>query len=136
MTPDISLISVLVAAIAQLVIGSIWFGPLLGKTWAALAGVKPEAMKPQPAALAAMIASALVMAYVLAHILVFASAYTKAAGIPAGLAAGFWCWLGFAAPITLGPVIYEGKPIRLWLITGGYYLVSLLAMGAILALWR
>lgn len=136
MAPQINMLAVIVAAFAQFVIGGLWYGPLFGKTWSGLTGVSQERMKPRPAALAAMLACSLIMAYVLAHVLVFASSYMKVSGVGAGLSSGFWMWLGFAAPITLGPVLYESKPIQLWLINAGYYLVSLLAMGAILAIWR
>lgn len=136
MAPHINILAVITAAFAQFVIGGLWYGPLFGKTWSGLTGVAQESMKPKPTALAAMMACSLIMAYVLAHVLAFAIATMNVSGIGAGLSSGFWMWLGFAAPITLGPVLYEGKPLQLWFITAGYYLVSLLAMGAILAMWR
>lgn len=49
---------------------------------------------------------------------------------------GFWNWLGFVAPVTLGGVLWEGKPWKLWGLNNGYQLLSLLVMGVILALWR
>ncbi len=78
----------------------------------------------------------LVMSYVLAHALVFTSAYFKMSGMPAGLMCGFWNWLGFVAPVTLGTVLWEGKPWKLWVLTNSYYLASLLFMGVILAFWK
>ena len=78
----------------------------------------------------------LVMAFVLAHALIFASTYLNETGISAGLQTGFWNWLGFIAPVTVGAVLWDGKPWKLWFITAGYYLVSLLLMGIILALWK
>jgi hypothetical protein len=75
------------------------------------------------------------MSGVLAHSLVYASAYMKVTGVSAGLMAGFWNWLGFIAPVTLGVVLWEGKSWKLWFLQGGHYLVSLLVMGVILALW-
>ena len=49
---------------------------------------------------------------------------------------GFWNWLGFVAPVTLGSVLWEGKSPKLWVLNNGYYLVSLIVMGVILALWQ
>jgi Protein of unknown function (DUF1761) len=132
--PDINYLAVIAAAVAQIVIGVAWYGLAFGKHWAAL-GVDTATMKPKPVTMAAIVAGALIMSFVLAHSLIFASAYTKMSGVPAGLSAGFWNWLGFIAPVTLGSVLWEGKSIRLWLINGGFYLVSLLVMGVILALW-
>ena len=80
--------------------------------------------------------SAVVMSYVLAHSLVFAAAYLKMSGVRAGIMCGFWNWLGFIAPVTLGAVIWEGKPWKLWLLLNSNYLVALPVMGVILALWK
>lgn len=56
-------------------------------------------------------------------------------GIMGGLQAGWWNWLGFVAPTTVGMVLWEGKPWKLWIITAGFYLLSLLLMGVILGAW-
>ena len=129
------------AAIASMVIGFLWYGPLFGKMWMALSGITQEQIaaskkKGMTKQYALMFVGSLVMAYVLAHALVFASAYLKTSGVSAGLMAGFWNWLGFVAPVTLGSVLWEGKSPKLWILNNGYYLVSLLLMGVILALWQ
>jgi hypothetical protein len=75
------------------------------------------------------------MAYVLSHSIVFANFYLGTSGIYGGLMAGFWNWLGFVAPVTLGSVLWEGKSWKLWCFNNSYYLVMLLVMGVILSLW-
>lgn len=139
---NINYLAVLAAAVASMVLGFLWYGPLFGKPWADMMGYKfdsPEAMKAmQKKAMPGYVASfigALVMSYVLAHSLIFASAYTQTEGVSAGLMAGFWSWLGFVAPVTLGTVFWESKPWKLWFINVSYWLVLLLVMGAILAIW-
>ena len=82
------------------------------------------------------IIGSLIMATVLAHALIFASEYLKMYGIAAGLMSGFFNWLGFIAPVTLGVVLWEGKSWKLWFIENGYWLINLLVMGVILAMWR
>lgn len=135
----INYLAVVAAAAASMVIGMAWYGFLFGQRWVRLMGWTPEEIEAAKAkgrksyALAAL--GSLVMAYVLTHSLVFASAYLDAAGVQAGLMAGFWNWLGFVAPVTLGAVLWEGKPWKLWVLNNGYWLVSLLVMGVILALW-
>ena len=94
-----------------------------------------EMQKKARPAYAANFVGALIMAFVLSHALVFASSYLHESGISAGLQTGFWNWLGFIAPVTLGSVLWDGKPMKLWMINAGYYLVGLLIMGVILALW-
>jgi hypothetical protein len=48
---------------------------------------------------------------------------------------GFFNWIGFIAPVTLGTVLWGGKSWKLWLIDNGFYLIDLLIMGMILAVW-
>lgn len=137
----INYLAVIVAAIAAMGLGFLWHGPLFGKQWTALMGWTPESMEAAKAkggmgkTYAIQAIGALLMAFVLSHSLVFASTYLQSSGISAGLQAGFWNWLGFIAPVTIGVVLWEGKPWKLWFIQAGYYLVSLLVMGVILALW-
>ena len=137
----VNYLAVLGAAIASMVIGALWYGPLFGKAWVNLAGMTEAQMnaakqKGMGKSYAIMFAGSFLMAYVLLHALVFASAYLGAYGAVSGLIAGFWNWLGFVAPVTLGAVLWECKPWKLWLINNGYYLVVLLVMGMILAVWK
>ncbi len=136
----INYLAVLACAIVSMVLGFLWYGPLFGKQWIALSGIKPEHMegakqKGMGKLYALAFVGSLVMAFALAHSLVFASAYLKITGISAGLQAGFWSWLGFIAPVTLGTVLWDGKPWKLWLLTNSYYLLQLLIFGIILAKW-
>src|SRR3989344_5085036 len=132
-------LAIVVAAVANMVIGMLWYGPVFGRQWKFLMGftddgMKSMAMTPTKAIIGGCIA-ALVMAYVLAHSLVFAAAYLKVEGVSAGLQAGFWNWLGFVAPITLGAVLWERRPWRIWFLNASYWLVALLPMGVIPALF-
>lgn len=128
--------AVLVAAIVSMVIGFVWYGPLFGKTWMKLSGHTPKDMekakkKGMGKSYALMIVSTLVMSYVLAHFVDYAGAVTAWGGVVAGV----WIWLGFIATVTLGKVLWEGKPWSLWVLDNAHYLVSLAVMGAILAVW-
>ena len=142
----INYMAVVVAAIVQMVLGYLWYGPLFGKPWAKLMGWTPESMeamkhdpkfkKSMSRNYGIMIVGSLLMAWILDHAIVFASAYLLISGITAGFAVGFLNWLGFIAPVTVGSVLWEGKSWKLWFLNAGYYLVGLLLMGAILALWQ
>ncbi len=136
---DINYWAVLLAAVANMALGFLWYGPLFGKQWMSLMGMPKDKMSSMKSGMSKAYALAfvgsLVMAYTLAHSLIFASSYLLVSGLGAGLMAGFWSWLGFIAPVTLGTVLWEGKPWKLWFLLNGYYLVTLLVMGSILALW-
>ena len=133
--------AILLAAIANMVLGFVWYGPLFGKTWMKLSGINMEKIDTQKTktnmniGYALAFIGSLLMAYVLEHSIVFAGAYLDVSGLFAGMMGGFWSWLGFIAPVTLGSVLWEGKPWKLWILMNGYYLISLLLMGSILAVW-
>lgn len=130
-------LAVVVAALVPMVLGFLWYGPLFGKEWARLSGVSLESMKNGPKTnYLIMFVGALGMSFVLAHTLIFASAYLNESGITAGLQTGFWNWLGFIVPVTLGVVLWEGKAWKLWVINTSYYLIALCTMGVILSLWQ
>lgn len=135
--------AVLVCGAVSLVLGSIWYGPLFGKMWIHEMGwdkvdpSKQEEMKKEMyKSYALSFIGSLVMAYVLSHSLVYASTYTSVVGVSAGLMVGFWNWLGFIAPVTLGNVLWGNQSWKLWFVGNGYQLVQLLIFGVILAIWK
>jgi hypothetical protein len=137
----VNYLAVVVAAIISMVIGSVWYGPLFGSMWMKETGMKkpakmtPTIKKMMMKSYSLMFVGSLVMAFVLAHAIIFAAAYMGEAGVSGGLMSGFWNWLGFVAPVTLGSVLWEGKSWKMWALNNGYYLVTLLAMGVVLAVW-
>ena len=133
----VNYLAVVLGAVGAVVLGMLWYGPLFGKPWMRMMGLTKESMqsmKMKPmTAMSLMALASLVMAYVLSHITTFAMNYLGTSGVSAGLSSGFWTWLGFIVPVTLGVVLWEGKPWKLFFLNAGYYLVSLLLMGAIIA---
>ena len=139
----INYLAVLVCGVFSMVLGFLWYGPFFSKPWMKYMGITKADMekfkasgKSMGPSYGFMFAASLIMAFVLAHSLIFASAYLQVEGIPAGLQAGFWNWLGFVMPATLGSVLFEKKHWKVWVINLGYYLVLLCGMGVILALWK
>jgi hypothetical protein len=129
----INWLALIVAVIARMVLGAVWYSPpLFVKPWLAASGMSEAQMKAGlPKALAADLVGTIVMAFVLVH----AVKYAGAQGIAQGAAVGFLNWLGFVAVTTLSATLHEHRPFKLWLISNGYQLVALLIMGAILAAW-
>ena len=139
----INYLAVFVAAVAAMILGYLWYGPLFGKEWAKLMGWSPEHMEKMKSqgknkmmrSYGLMFAGSLLMAFVLSHSIVFATTYMHRSGAVGGLEAGWWSWLGFIVPATIGIVLWDGKPWKLWFINAGYFLVDLLLMGVILGVW-
>ncbi len=134
-----NILAVLASAVFAVVLGGLWYGPVFGKMWMKLIGMTPEKMKAMPlspvVAMLGGLITAFLMAYVLAHGIIFGNAFTNMSGIEGGVTGAFWYWLGFAVPLTGGAFLWEGKSWKLWVLNAGYYLVSLLGMGAILGAW-
>ena len=134
---DVNYLAVFAAAVVGMALGALWYSPVLfGKTWMSLTGLSEETLtkaKEKGMAKSYLIGfiGTLIMSYVLAHITSYASATT----FLEGSLAGFWIWLGFIAPVALGTVLWEGKPVKLYILNTSYYLVALVLMGAILAVW-
>jgi hypothetical protein len=132
--------AVLVCAVVSMGIGYLWYGPFFGKPWMKEMGFKKESMdaamkKGMGKTYGMMFAGSILMAWVLAHALIFSAAYMGLTGVSSGLITGFFNWLGFVVPVSLGSVLWDGKSWKLYGINTGYYLVTLLAMSTILAVW-
>lgn len=134
---DVNYLSVLIAAVAAMVIGFLWYGPIFGKAWMkemkfSEADKKKAKQKGMGKYYFINFVGALVTAYVLAHFIGFLalSSFSDAFQL------AFWTWLGFFAAATLlGGVLWEGKSWKLFLINAGYWLVNLIVMGWILVRW-
>jgi hypothetical protein len=135
----INLWSVLVAAVATMVLGFLWYSPLLfARPWMVLMGYDPEdkaklaemqqgAGKMYALSFLASLVSALVLAKIIIITTVSSALY--------GMKIGFAVWLGFVTTVQLTSVLFAKQPTKLYLINTGYQLACYLAMGAILAVW-
>jgi len=128
----INWLALLVATVVKFGLGFAWFGLIFGKQWQALTGLTQESMKAgMPKAIVTDLVTTFIMAWVLVHAVHFAGADTW--GMGAGV--GFFNWLGFMGAPTLAAAMYDKRPLMLWVLTNAYQLVSLLVMGAIVAVW-
>lgn len=127
--------AVLGAAIAAMIIGLLWYSPMLfGTKWMKLSRVDPKASKDTSAmwsAMLGMFVGSLIMAYILANVLILMSITT----VSLALIAALWLWLGFIVVPFSSAVLFERRPVALFFINIGNYLVTLLAMAAILVIW-
>ena len=136
---DINLWSVLVAAVATMVVGFLWYSPLLfARPWTVLMGYDPndkakmdEMRKGAGKSYGLTFVASLVSAFVLAKIIDI----TTVNSALYGMKVGFAMWLGFVTTVQLTGVLFAKQPAKLYLINTGYQLVCYLAMGAILAVW-
>lgn len=105
---DIKLTAVLVGALAQFIVGAIWYMPLFGKLWGKIHGFdklskaeQKEAQSKMAPLLITQFLFTLITTYVLAHFIVNNPDYS-----PYQLT--LWIWLGFFVPTQVSAVLFGG----------------------------
>ncbi len=136
----VNLWAVLVSGLATMVVGFVWYSPLLfARPWMVLMGYDPDdkaktaemQKSAGPSYMLSLVAS-LASAAVLGKIIAVATINTPLYGMKVGLAV----WLGFVTTVQLTNSLFSRQPAKLYAINTGYQLVCYLAMGAIMGAWR
>ena len=137
----ISYVAVLICAVAALVIGSIWYGPLFGKAWMKIMGVETMSGEEK-----AKMKNKMWMYYVTQFILSFITAGVLSYHImnwgdfmatPVSIAV--CTWFGFIMTTEAGAALWSGKPSKvawkMFLISASGQLVTFIVYGLILSYW-
>lgn len=129
-------VQILAAAIISMVIGFIWYArPVFGDAWIKWSGIDKKKMdagkKKMPILMIVQLISAIILAAVMSVILTA----TAAASVKEGLVMASWIWLGFITTTLIGSVLWEGKPVRLFVLNAAFHLVNLLVVAVILVSW-
>lgn len=123
--------AIVAAAVASFVVGWLWYGPLFGKTWMKLTGMKEMGNKDEmPKNMVVVFVGSLITAYVLSAFLQLTNSTVLSSALPVAL----WAWLGFQAPEAVGVVLWEGKSWNLFFLNAAQKLVNLLVIAAVLTL--
>ena len=130
-TVEVSWLAVIAGAISTMVVGFVWYSPVLfAKQWLKLSGLSDAAVKQGAGTgYALTFVGALFMAYVLAHFISYLGATTWMDGLTTGL----WISSGFVATAYLSDFVFNKKPRNLYFITAGYQVVAISVAGAIIA---
>jgi hypothetical protein len=135
----VNLWAVLVSGLATMVVGFVWYSPLLfARPWMVLMGHDPDdkakiaelQKSVGPSYMLSLVAS-LISAAVLGKIIAVATINTPLYGMKVGLAV----WLGFVTTVQLTNSLFSSRPSFTRSIPG-ISLVCYLAMGAIMGAWR
>lgn len=135
----INLWVLLFSIIFSVILGFIWYGPLFGKKWMELNGMKMPDPKPSFKTMLKPMGfsffGAFCMSFVLARIILIGNAYLGTSGISSGLATACMVWIGFIVPAHISASNWEGKSWKLFWINTGYWLVYLFVVGGLTALF-
>jgi hypothetical protein len=130
---QINYLAVLVGAILNMVIGAVWYSPLLfAKPWMKATGKSMNSAGSPTTGYALSALCSLVVAWVLAYFI----GLIDVTGFTAGMAIGFWAWLGFVVTTHAANYVFEGRSRKLYAINVGYSLVAFVLIGGLLAVWR
>lgn len=126
----VNYLAVVVAAIAAFLVGWPWY-MAFGRQWATAVGRDPDHRpRPRPRPFIILFFCELVMAFVLAGVIGHLGA--EHVTLRNGAISGAFIAGGFVLPATLINYTFQGRPARLTLIDGGYFLLVLIVMGAII----
>jgi hypothetical protein len=138
----INWLAVLVSAVASMVVGFLWYSPMLFATqWMKLMGVKcdtPEEKAAMQKEAGPMYGQAFVMCIVSAAFLaiLLSRMHVPDDDLLRGLKIAFGVWFGFVMTVQYTNSMFNRKPKMLFFIDTGYQLVCYLVMGAILTKWQ
>ncbi len=135
MNVEVNFVTVLLAAVAAMVVGFVWYSPMLfAKQWVKLTGknMTPENNTEMAKTYGLTFLTALVTAYVLYHITALSMNFFHYSSFTSGLSSAFWVWIGFVATTQFSEMLFGKINWQLLGINAGYRLVSLLAMGAVI----
>lgn len=135
---NINYLAIIIAVVANFVLGFLWYTPLFGKIWAQELKMDTT-QKPDPKIMMKGMAFNLIgnffMAYVLAHnnaAWSFVPGMDQMGKIGTIFNSAIFTWLGFYVPYHLGAIVWESRSWKLFFINTGYALASLLLVSAIL----
>jgi hypothetical protein len=127
--PEINWLAVALCAVSSLVLGGVWYSPLLfAKSWQQAAGLSDDQLK--SGNMAKIFGLTLVLSFIAAA--VFAMFLGPKFGVGPATAAGFsagLCWVAASYGITY---LFEHRPLKLWLVNGGYHTLQFTLFGAII----
>ncbi|QWC56445.1 DUF1761 family protein [Erythrobacter sp. 3-20A1M] len=126
---QISILPIVLAALAFFVVGALWYGVLFGKVWQRAAGLSEETLRGgKPMWLIFLLAFLfeMLIALVLAHQFAMTGASDRAIWM---ISIGFGAFV--MSPAIGINYLFQRKPGLLFLIDAGHFVVGMAAMGAV-----
>ena len=126
---EVTFFPVLLAGVVAVVLGHVWYHPrVFGGAWMRMTGVTPEMAERGQVRMVLHTFVALLAAMVAAYVMNYFGIAWGVYDWIGALELAVWSWIGFVAPPMLGLVLWDHKPIRLYLINSLFWLVVFMAM--------
>ena len=132
---SINWLAVVAAAVANMVIGALWYMPaLFGDRWMRYTGLTREAIESAPNMWVSYL-GALVGSLVLATAVALIAGYAAAGSFVDGLVLLLVFWVGLFVTSLSDEALWERRPVGLYILNCGRWLVALTAVTLIVVLW-
>jgi hypothetical protein len=133
-TCDFNYLAILVASLAYFALGSVWYSPLLfGTAWQKLVN---HTMKPEKSEMIRLFSTTFVLGALSMFVLEYFIKATASVTWSDGVWVGFLSAIGYVATTIGTTFMYEGKPLKLFLIDAGFHVAGFLIGGAIMGVWQ
>ncbi|MDA0369232.1 MAG: DUF1761 domain-containing protein [Proteobacteria bacterium] len=131
---DVNYLAALVAAVAAMAIGTIYYMPAVaGRAWMKAIGKTPAQLKESNRPSLYVVSA--ILAFLQAIVMAAVIGWSGDVSLGGGALIGFLLWLGLAIPVISNTFIFEGRMLINHVISGGYYLISFVVMGGIIGAW-
>jgi hypothetical protein len=131
---NVNFLGALVAALSTFLVGGIWYSPILfAKPWMAASGLSDADLK--KGGMGKIFGGSFVLALISAVNLAFFLAGGET-NVAWGLTAGALTGVGWVVTAMGTTYLFERRPLKLFLIDGGYHAVTFTLMGGILGAWK
>jgi len=133
----VNYLHVLVAAVVVFVLGWLWYSPLLFfKPWMRARGLDPVAALAGAKMPGGKLLVEFVRCFLLAYVIGGLVGFLGIIRLPGAVRFGLFVWIGFPVVILTGSVLWENTPWKVAAIHAGDWLVKMLVISSIVALWR
>jgi hypothetical protein len=126
----VNLLALAAAVVLVFIASSLWYSSLLfGREFVEMTGISPS-----PSAFKALceLLRTFILAYVIARLVLL----LNIADWKSALRLGLWLWIGFPIVLLTGSVLWQNVPWQLAAIHAGDWLIKLVLIPIIIAIWR
>lgn len=134
----IDYLGILIAVVVSFLFGWFWYSPIgFGKKWIKLNGFsKAEIKKKHSEGMGMKMLLNIIGTVITVSVVAYLVNILTISDFWEGAKFGVLVWLGFFAGGTLlGSVLWEGKPWGLYVLNGAYWIINLVLISGIVAVW-
>ena len=137
MTPEINHLAVILAVVASMVVGFVFYLPaVFGRRWMEMVGYSEESVEGgSPIVYPVVIVASLVTAYALAGVTFLSHEFYGGSFLLSALVSAWILWLSFTVARMLVHDLFDTRTLQITALTALNELITVTAMALIIGLW-